>query len=429
MIVQVALFFIAFFAMLFIGLPIAITLAITGILIALSQGIFQPVLLGHVMFQGVDSFSLLAVPFFILAGGLMEEGGISRRLMNFAYLLVGRMRGGLAQVGVVLSMLFAGLSGSAVADTAALSSMLVPSMKEKGYREGFIGALLAAGGAIGPIIPPSIPMIIYGVAANASIAKLFIGGILPGIFLGLMLMVYVHFEAVRQNYPRATEKTNPRELLRASKDGLLALALPVIILGGIRFGIFTATESSVVAVVYAFILGKFVYRELKWSKIPEILSNSARGTASVMIIISAASFLSWVLTSKQIPQSITIFLFSLTKSRIAIIILLNVFMLILGMFIDAVSIIILITPVAIPILTQLGVDPVYFGLLVVFNVCIGALTPPVGTCLFVASSAGKIDLLKIVKAVGPIVAVELVWLSLTIIFPGVLMFLPNLLAP
>jgi C4-dicarboxylate transporter DctM subunit len=428
MAIHVILFFAAFFAMLLIGLPIAITLAITGVLISVTQGIFKPVLLGHVMFQGVDSFSLLAVPFFMLAGGLMDEGGISRRLMNFAYLLVGRMRGGLAQVGVVLSMLFAGLSGSAVADTAALSSMLAPSMKEKGYREGFIGALFAAGGAIGPIIPPSIPMIIYGVAANASISKLFIGGIIPGIFLGLLLMVYVHFEAVRHNYPRATEKVNPKELIKASRDGLLALALPVIVLGGIRLGIFTATESSVMAVVYAFILGKFVYKELKWSKIPEILASSARGTSSVLIIIAAASFLSWVLTSRQIPQNITTFLLSVSKSPMVIILLLNLFMLFLGMFIDAVSIIVLITPVATPILMRLGVDPVYFGLLLVFNVCIGALTPPVGTCLFVASSAGKIPLNKIIKAVVPIVCIELVWLLLAILFPSVLMFLPNALS-
>jgi C4-dicarboxylate transporter DctM subunit len=419
-------YFITFFVLLFLGMPIAITLALTAVLIGVSMGGFNPVILGHTMYQGVDSFSLLAVPFFMLAGNLMEHGGLSRRLMNFAFMLVGRMRGGLAQVSVVLSMLFAGISGSAVADTAAVGSMLAKPMKEHGYRDGFIGAIIAAGGALGPIIPPSIAMIIYGVAANVSISKLFIGGLLPGIVLGIFLMGYCHFEAVRHDYPRASEKPSKAEIIKSTKDGLLVLALPVIILGGIRLGLYTATESSVVAVVYAFILGKFVYKELKWKDIPELMSSAARGTSSVMLIIAAASFLSWVLTSQRAPQALTTFLMSVSKNPLVIILLLNALMLVLGMFIDAVSIIVLITPVAVPMLSAMGVDLVYFGLLLTFNVCIGALTPPVGTCLFVASSVGEISLVKIAKAVMPIVGIEMIWLLLTILFPGLVMWLPNL---
>jgi C4-dicarboxylate transporter DctM subunit len=336
------------------------------------------------------------------------------------------MKGGLAQVAVVLSVLFAGLSGSAVADTAAVGSMLIPSMKEKGYRHGFCAALVAAGGALGPVIPPSIAMIVYAVAANASVERLFIGGIVPGFAFGALLMIYSHFEAVRHNYPRETGDFSAKALLKALYDGFLALLLPVVILGGIRFGLFTATESSAVAVVYAFFLGKFVYGELKWSRFPAIFASAARGTSSVMIIIAVASFLSWVLTSLQIPQALTRELMSFSQNTTVILLLINAFVLVLGCFIDAVSIIVLITPVAIPIIHTLGIDPVYFGLLLVLNVCIGALTPPVGTCLFVASSVGKVNLGDTAKSALPIVIIAVIGLVVLILFPGILMFLPNL---
>ncbi|MDR1977469.1 MAG: TRAP transporter large permease [Synergistaceae bacterium] len=421
------LIFIGFFLFtLAAGMPIAVALALTGVGMAVSTGSFRPVMLGHVMLQGVDSFSLLAVPFFMLAGGLMEEGGISRRLMDFAFALVGRMKGGLAQVAIVLSVLFAGLSGSAVADTAAVGSMLIPSMKEKGYRHGFCAALVAAGGALGPVIPPSIAMIVYAVAANASVEKLFIGGILPGVAFGVLLMIYSHIEAVRYNYPRETGNFSSKELFKAMRGGFLALLLPVVILGGIRFGFFTATESSAIAVIYALFLGKFVYGELKWSRLPTIFANAARGTSAVMLIIAVASFLSWVLTSLQIPQTLTRELLAFSKTPTVILLLINAFVLLLGCFIDAVSIIVLITPVAIPLIGSLGIDPVYFGLLLVLNVCIGALTPPVGTCLFVASSVGRISLGETAKSALPIVLIATVGLVILILFPGILMFLPNL---
>ncbi|HPI98104.1 MAG TPA: TRAP transporter large permease, partial [Synergistales bacterium] len=326
---QIALYFILFFLTVIFGMPIAIALGLTGILIASLQGIFNPVLLGHVMYQGVDHFSLLAVPFFMLAGTLMEAGGISRRLMDFSFALVGRMRGGLAQVAVVLSMLFAGLSGSAVADTAAVGSLIIPSMREKGYREGFAAALIAAGGAIGPIIPPSIPMVIYAVIANVSVAKLFLGGVIPGVAFGLFLMAYSYYEALRHDYPRETSAFSLEKLARTFQRGFLAFLMPVIILGGILSGVFTATESSVVAVIYAFMVGKFIYRELKWKDIPEVFARAARNTSSVMFIIAVASFLSWVLTSQQIPQTITKTLFSISQEPLIILILLNIFILFL----------------------------------------------------------------------------------------------------
>ncbi len=423
---QIILYFILFFLTVIFGMPIAIALGLTGVLIASVQGIFNPVLLGHVMYQGVDHFSLLAVPFFMLAGTLMEAGGISRRLMEFSFALVGRMRGGLAQVAVVLSMLFAGLSGSAVADTAAVGSLLIPSMREKGYREGFAAALIAAGGAIGPIIPPSIPMVIYAVIANVSVAKLFLGGVIPGITFGLFLMAYSYYEALRHDYPRETSSFSFEKLLRTFQKGFLAFLMPVIILGGILSGIFTATESSVVAAVYAFLVGKFIYGELKWKDIPEVFARAARNTSSVMFIIAVASFLSWVLTSQQIPQTITRSLLSVSKNPLIILILLNIFILFLGCFIDAVSILVLISPVALPLIKIAGIDPIYFGVLLVLNICIGALTPPVGTCLFVASGVGNVDLAKSSRAVLPIVLIAVISLFMAIIFPSVIMYLPEM---
>lgn len=424
---QIILYFILFFLTIIFGMPIAIALGLTGVLIASVQGIFNPVLLGHVMYQGVDHFSLLAVPFFMLAGTLMEAGGISRRLMEFSFALVGRMRGGLAQVAVVLSMLFAGLSGSAVADTAAVGSLLIPSMREKGYREGFAAALIAAGGAIGPIIPPSIPMVIYAVIANVSVAKLFLGGIIPGIAFGLFLMAYSYYEALRHDYPRETSSFSFDKLVTTFKKGFLAFLMPVIILGGILSGIFTATESSVVAAVYAFLVGKFIYGELKWKDIPEVFARAARNTSSVMFIIAVASFLSWVLTSQQIPQTITKSLLSVSKNPFIILILLNIFILFLGCFIDAVSILVLISPVALPLIKIAGIDPIYFGVLLVLNICIGALTPPVGTCLFVASGVGNVDLAKSSRAVLPIVLIAVISLFMAIIFPSVIMYLPEMI--
>ncbi len=424
---QIILYFILFFLTVIFGMPIAIALGLTGVLIASVQGIFNPVLLGHVMYQGVDHFSLLAVPFFMLAGTLMEAGGISRRLMEFSFALVGRMRGGLAQVAVVLSMLFAGLSGSAVADTAAVGSLLIPSMREKGYREGFAAALIAAGGAIGPIIPPSIPMVIYAVIANVSVAKLFLGGVIPGIAFGLFLMAYSYYEALRHDYPRETSSFSFDKLVKTFKKGFLAFLMPVIILGGILSGIFTATESSVVAAVYAFLVGKFIYGELKWKDIPEVFARAARNTSSVMFIIAVASFLSWVLTSQQIPQTITRSLLSVSKNPLIILILLNIFILFLGCFIDAVSILVLISPVALPLIKIAGIDPIYFGVLLVLNICIGALTPPVGTCLFVASGVGNVDLAKSSRAVLPIVLIAVISLLMAILFPSVIMYLPEMI--
>lgn len=418
------------FVFLFAGIPVAFSLGLVGLVIAVYKGIFNPILITHVMYsQGIDSFPLLAVPFFILAGSLMEQGGISQRLVDFAQFLVGRIRGGLAQVAVVTGMFFGGITGSAVADAAAVGSMLIPPMKEKKYDPAFSSALSAASGAMGPIIPPSIPMVIYAVIANASVASLFLAGIVPGVLFGVSLMVYSYIYAKRKRYPREEVALTVRGFLSVLRRGILPLLMPLIILGGIFSGIFTATESAVVAVVYAFIVSHFVYRTLPLRKIPKILADSAKATASIMFIIGLATFLSWVITSEQIPQQVASAFFQVTDRPWVIIILLNLLMLILGFFIDPVSILILISPIALPIIQRIGMDPVHFGVILTVNICIGSLTPPVGTLLFVCSRIGKVSFYEISKAIIPMCLVVIGVLFLISLVPDTAMYLPRVFGP
>ncbi|MGQ9648059.1 MAG: TRAP transporter large permease [Thermodesulfobacteriota bacterium] len=415
------------FLFLFAGIPIAFSLGLVGLVIAVHKGIFNPIIITHVMYsQGIDSFPLLAVPFFILAGSLMEQGGISQRLVDFAQFLVGRIRGGLAQVAIVSGMFFGGITGSAVADAAAVGSMLIPSMKEKKYDSAFSSALSAASGAMGPIIPPSIPMVIYSVIANVSVAKLFLAGIVPGVLFGVSLMVYSYFYAKKKRYPKDEVAITLRGFVNVLRRGILPLLMPLIILGGIFSGVFTATESAVVAVVYAFIISHFVYRTLPLRNIPKSLTYSAKATASIMFIIGLATFLSWVITSEQIPQQVAETFFQITDRPWAIIILLNVLMLILGFFIDPVSILILISPIALPIIQKIGMDPVHFGVILTVNICIGSLTPPVGTLLFVCSRIGKVSFFEISKAIIPMCLVVIGVLFLISFVPETAMYLPRI---
>jgi tripartite ATP-independent transporter DctM subunit len=416
--------------LLFLGIPIAFSLGLVGLIIALSKGIFNPILIPHIMYaQGIDSFPLLAVPFFILAGTIMEEGGISQRLVDFAQFIVGRIRGGLAQVSVLTGMFFGGISGSAVADAAAVGSVLIPAMKNKNYDPGFSSALSAASGAMGPIIPPSIPMVIYAVIANASVASLFLGGIIPGALFGLALMLYSYLYAKKHRYPREDVSFTLKTFWRVSQRALLPLLMPVIIVGGIFSGIFTATESAVVAVVYSFVISMFVYRQLTPKRIPKILANAAKSTASIMYIIGLATFLSWVITSEQIPQQVAQFFFNISDRPWIIIIMLNTLILLLGCFIDPVSILILMSPIALPIIHKIGMDPVHFGVVITVNICIGSLTPPVGTLLFVTSRIGRVEFFDISKAIIPMVILVIGILFLISLVPDTVMFLPRMFSP
>ncbi len=422
---MITLFLILFLLMILIGVPVAFALGGTGIAIMIWQGIFNPVSVSHIMYQGLDSFPFLAVPFFMLAGSVMEEADITKRLMDFAYSLVGRFRGGLAHVAVLVAMIFAAMCGSAVATAAAVGALLLPTMNARGYDKGFSAALIASGGAIGPIIPPSIPMIIYAVIAGVSVERMFLGGVGPGVLFGLSLMCYSAYVAKRDNLAKETESLSFALFLTNFKKALLPLFLPVIILGGIFTGFFTATESSAVAVVYALFLGLVVYRTISLKALPRVFLTACRNTATVMFILSCCAVLNWVLISQQIPQQIAASILAASQNPTVVMMLVMGLVLILGCFMDALAIILLLSPLCLVVMRSLGIDPVFFGVLLVVNVCVGALTPPVGTCLFVASRVGGVSLVKTSKAAVPMVLLAVVVMVLCVLFPDLVMFLPN----
>lgn len=377
------------------------------------------------MFTSNDSFPLLAVPLFMLSGQLMESGGISRRLVNFASALVGFISGGLAHVTVMASMFFAGISGAAAADTAAVGTLMIPEMKKRGYDPGFASAIQAAAGTIGVIIPPSIPMVILGVLSSISIGGLFLGGVLSGILIGLSLMTVSYFVARRRKY-HGEDLFSLHRVWVHFKEAQWALGMPVIIVGGIVSGIFTPTECAVVAVDYALIIGFFMYRELKLKDLPALFSRAAVTSALVMFIIANASVLGWVLAFQSIPQMVTEAFMSLSSNPVVLILLINLVLIIVGCFIETASALIIFVPLLLPIVPTLGIDPIQFGVMVVINLAIGMLTPPMGICLFVSCSIGGVTMEKITKEVWPFLLVMVVDLLLVAFIPFFTTFLPRL---
>ena len=345
--------------------------------------------------------------------------------MDFTYSIVGRFRGGLAHVAVLMSMIFAAMCGSAVATAAAIGVLLLPTMTERGYKTSFSAALVASGGAIGPIIPPSIPMIIYAVIAGVSVERMFLGGAIPGILFGILLMGYSTYYAKKNNLEKETKNLDFKSFIANLKSAALPLMLPVIILGGIFSGIFTATESSVVAVVYALILGLLVYRTVKIKNLPRIFLSAVKNTAGVMFILSSSAILNWVLTSQQIPQQIAGSLMAMSSNPTVVLLLVMGLVLILGCFMDALAIILLLSPMCLVVINTMGIDPVFFGVIMVINVCIGALTPPVGACLFVASKIGKVELAETSKEIVPMVLLAVGLLCACVFFPELVLFLPR----
>jgi C4-dicarboxylate transporter DctM subunit len=385
-------------------------------------------LIPHMMFQGTDSFPLLAVPFFVLAGGLMNAGGITRRLVNFANLLVGHVRSGLALVNVVASMFFAGVTGAAVADTSAIGSVLIPAMKEEGYDLDFSAAITAASSTMGPIIPPSIPMIIYGVSAEQSIGALFLAGIIPGLLIGLALMAVAYFsnsQPQNRSGPRG-EAANWRSLLLGVKDALLALFMPAFILGGILAGIFTPTEAAAVSVLYAFCVGRFVYNELSWRQLPAIVQESLVVTAVIMFIIANAAIFGWLVAALHLPQKIIGLFTAGISSPWLILILINLFLLLVGTFMETTASLIILTPVLLPLAKQIGLDPIHFGAIMVLNLVIGLTTPPLGVCLFVSSGIAGISLERISRAMIPFLLAAILVLLLVTYIPSLSMWIPQL---
>jgi C4-dicarboxylate transporter DctM subunit len=408
------------------GLPIGYVLAGAGLAAVLVHGNLNLTIVAGKMFEGLDSFALLAVPFFMLAGGLMNEGGITRRLIRFAQVLVGWIAGGLAYVNVLASMLFAGISGSAAAEASAVGSVMIPAMRRERYHPEFAAALTAAASTMGPIIPPSIPMILYGIIANVSIGALFLAGAVPGLMLGLGFIGLVWWYTRARGYPAGPRPTF-RDAAIAFKDAVLALTMPGIILGGILAGAFTPTESSAVAAVYAFVLGVFVYREIRWSRLPALLAEAGLGTAIVMIVIGASELFAWVLAAERVPLWLAESIGAVSTSPWVVLLLVNVLVFVLGIWLEPAPLLIVLVPVLGPIAAKAGIDPVHFGTVIVINAVIGLITPPVGASLFVVCSVAKLSLERVSRAIWPFVAVAAIVLLLVTYIPALSTWLPRLL--
>ena len=406
------------------GVPVAFAIGIAAVGAIIARNVPLTVV-DQRMFTQIDSFAMLAVPFFILAGNLMDKGGISSKIVNFATDVIGHIRGGLAMVSVIASMFFGAISGSAQATSAAIGSILIPAMERHGYGKPFAAALTATAGPLGVIIPPSIPMVIFASAANISIGKLFLGGYLPGIFIGSGLMLICYASALRNNY-RAEARAPLVRMLKSFLDSAWALFMVVIIMGGILGGFFTATEASVVAVVYAVFVGKFVYRKLRFGEIPDILYRSAMITASVMFCVASTNILAWILTREQIPRMIADAMLAVTANKYVILLMINILLLILGTILDATPAIILTAPILLPVVKTFGMDSVHFGLVVVANLAIGMSTPPVGITLFVSSGISGVPISKMIRPLIPFWIVMLIFLMVLTYVPALTMFLPGL---
>jgi tripartite ATP-independent transporter DctM subunit len=409
-----------------IGMPIAYALLICGLALmgfmaatgALAS--FDSQILAQRFVDGADNFPLLAVPFFLLAGEFMNAGGLSRRIVNLAMAWVGHYRGGLGYVAVLAAVIMASLSGSAVADTAALSALLIPMMRQAGYQVNRSAGLIAAGGIIAPVIPPSIGLIIFGVAGNVSITKLFLAGIVPGILMGLAIGVTWWFVARRENV-QAAPRVGIAERLRVTWQGSLALVLPVFILGGMKFGVFTPTEAAVVAAVYSFVVGMFIYRELKLGQLYGLLLSAGKTTAVVMFLVAAAMVSAWLITVANIPTEVAKMLEPFMGNRILLMFIIMVIVVLVGTALDFTPTVLILTPVLMPVVLKAGIDPVYFGILFIMNNAIGLITPPVGTVLNVVSGVARITLDDAFKGVMPFFLAQLAVLFTLVLFPDIVL--------
>ncbi len=422
-----AIFLTTLIGMFLLGVPIAFSLGITSVvLMLLAWGTIRISTIPQMMISGINSFTILAVPLFLLAGKLMNTGGITRRLFDFAKILVGFLPGGLGHVNVVASVIFAGMSGTAVSDAGGLGAIEIKAMREHGFDNEFSCAVTSASSTIGPIIPPSLPMVIYGMMASASVGTLFLAGIIPGLFMALVMMGVVAVYAARKNYPREPFPTFAA-LAKSTREGFLPLMTPVIIIGGIYGGIFTPTEAAVVAVVYAFVLSVFVYREMSLAALVQTLRETVADSAAIGIILACSTLYGNILIRAQIPQKLLAFMTGEISSPVVTLLVLNVFLLIVGCFMEPISAIMILMPLLNPIIQAMGINPIHFGLVMILNLMIGLLTPPVGMVLFVISRVGDIPVLRLSKALLPwIGALLLVLLVLTLV-PEITLFLPRIL--
>ena len=411
---------------LLIGIPIAFCLGLSSLAIVLIEGRYPIIIVAQKMFNGMDMFALMAIPLFILAGDLMNLGGITDRLIKFSNLLVGHIRGGLAHTLVVAEMFLSGVTGSAVADASALGSVMIPSMIKEGYGKEFSTAILATAATAGPIIPPSITMVVYGVTMGVSIGGLFLAGCLPGLIMGLSMMAMAYYFARKRDYPRNEKRATFRQIIRGSREAIAALILPVVILGGIMTGIFTATEAAAIAVFFAFTFGFFLFKTLTLKDIPKILVNCAITTSIIMLIIGTANVTLWFLATQQVPQKVSTFFLSISTNPYVLLLIVNIILLIVGCFMETGAAIILFAPILAPLLTGVGFHPLHVGFVFVFNLVIGMITPPLGVCLFVGCTIARISLESLSKAIWPFILLLIGVLLIFSYFPGISMIIPKL---
>ncbi len=421
-----ALLFLMLFSFMLVGMPIAIALGLSSILTILFFGQDSLASLSLKLFETSEHFTLLAIPYFILSGAFMTTGGVAKRMIRFANACIGHLRGGLAMASVMACMLFAAVSGSSPATVVAVGSIVIAGMVRNGYTKEFAAGVICNAGTLGILIPPSIVMVVYAAATETSVGKLFIAGVIPGILLGLMLMVAIYFRARYLNIPRQPRATL-REVAVAGRNSIWGLLLLVIILGGIYGGIFTPTEAAAVAAVYAFVIAVFVYRDVKFTATPHVLVDAAKVTVMLMFIVANALLFAHVLTTERIPQMITEQIIGMGMAPWQFLIVVNVLLLIAGNFMEPTGIILILAPILFPIATELGIDPVHLGIIMVVNLEIGMVTPPVGLNLFVTSGITGMPLTKVVRAALPWLTVLLVFLVMATYIPWISLFLPNLL--
>jgi tripartite ATP-independent transporter DctM subunit len=412
-----------FLVLMFVRVPIAFAMGISSLIFLLHTD--MPIsVLAQRLAVGLNSFPLLAIPLFIFVGQLMNTSGMSQRIFDFSSTLVGHIRGGLGHVNILASMIFAGVSGTAVSDAASLGVIEMKAMKDEGYEPAFSAAVTVASSTIGPIIPPSVVLIIYGVMAEVSIGRLFIGGFLPGVTMGFLLMALVYYMGGKMNMP-TRPRSSPGQIFKAFLAAFFPLLLPVIILSGIAFGVTTPTEAGAIAVVYAIVLG-VIYGEITWRNIGSILGETVILTGSIMFVVATATLFSWLLVSQNIPQKASDLILRITTNPWMVLILINIFLLILGMFIDVMAILIIVTPVFVPVLAQFNIDLVHFGVVLTLNLMIGGITPPMGILCYIVSDVGRVPVEQVFRASTIFLIPLLISLFIITFVPSIVTFLPNL---